>query len=165
MKDYTVIQKWNDDFNGAGIYSLVDENGKRYIGQAVHIQNRLEHHRIQLNKAWKDRDAMIYEGNKLIDAVRNGARFRVEILKKLSWDDATVNILRYWESFYLDYYGGLENTYNGAVISAPVWSYEPFNDINYVIEISDEDILKKLDEVENKQGYIKGLIRKDIGRE
>lgn len=30
---------------------------------------------------------------------------------------------------------------------------------------TDADILEKLDEVENKQGYIKGLIRKDIGRE
>jgi hypothetical protein len=27
---------------------------------------------------------------------------------------------------------------------------------------TDEDILKRLDEVENKQGYIKKLIRKDI---
>lgn len=30
---------------------------------------------------------------------------------------------------------------------------------------TDADILKKLDEVDNKQGYIKGLIRADIGTE
>lgn len=30
--------------------------------------------------------------------------------------------------------------------------------------ITDCDILKRLDEVENKQGYIKGLIRDDISK-
>lgn len=30
---------------------------------------------------------------------------------------------------------------------------------------TDADIIKKLEEVENKQGYIKSLIRKDIGLE
>lgn len=29
---------------------------------------------------------------------------------------------------------------------------------------TDADILRKLQEVDNKQGYIKNLIRKDIGR-
>ena len=30
---------------------------------------------------------------------------------------------------------------------------------------TDKDILERLDEVENKQGYIKGLIRSDIKRD
>lgn len=30
-------------------------------------------------------------------------------------------------------------------------------------DMTDADILKKLNEQKNKQGYIKGLIRKDIG--
>lgn len=38
MKDYSILEKWIDDYNGAAIYSLVDENGKRYIGQAIHLQ-------------------------------------------------------------------------------------------------------------------------------
>lgn len=30
---------------------------------------------------------------------------------------------------------------------------------------TDEDIIDRLDNVDNKQGYIKGLIREDIGKE
>ena len=48
-KEYLAIGKWDDMYNGAAIYSLVDQDGKRYIGQAKKLQNRLEQHRISLN--------------------------------------------------------------------------------------------------------------------
>lgn len=35
------VLTWDTDYNGSAIYSLVDENGKRYIGQAKHLQHRL----------------------------------------------------------------------------------------------------------------------------
>lgn len=162
MKDYSVVKEWEDNYTGAGIYSLMDENGKRYIGQAINVQNRLETHRRELSKICKNNEAITNEGSKLADAARNGARFKVEILKKLPWHKATVNILRYWERFYLDKFGGLKNTYNSCVVYDPVWSYEPNNEVTLKIDITDSDILDKLESVGNRQGYIKELIRKDI---
>lgn len=162
MKDYTSIEKWDDDYNGAAIYSLVDERGKRYIGQASRLQNRLETHRRELNRAHKSRDTIVSEGAKLADAARNGARFRIEILEKIDWSKSSVNNLRYWERYYLNKFGGLENTYNSGEIPDPVWTYEAFNDVALILEIDDADILGFLDRLENIQGYIKGLIRQDM---
>lgn len=166
MKDYTIIEKWDDDYNGAAIYSLVDENGKRYIGQASHLQDRLETHRRELAKAWKCKDGIIKEGFKLAEAGRKGTRFRVEILKKISWDEATINVLRYWENYYLERFGGLEKTYNTGVMYYPNWNYEGFNNVVFVLDFNetDADILAKLDSCDNKQGYIKSLIREDMSR-
>ena len=163
MKDYTTIKKWNDDYNGAGIYSLIDESGKRYIGQAKHVQQRLESHRCALNLAVRKKDAFVNDGIKLVDAVRNGVKFRVEILKKIPWYDATTNILRKWESYYLDYFGGIDKTYNGAVVPYPSWKYDPYNDVTVDIIINDAEIAKRLNTINGKQEYIKNLIREDIG--
>ena len=126
-KKYISLEKWDDDYNGAAIYSLVDSEGKRYIGQATHLQDRLETHRRQLNKAITNPEGECAEGKKLIDAVKNGMKFKVEILEKIPDDKATVNILRCWEAYYLDCYGGYDNTYNSAAMPSPVWSYEEFN--------------------------------------
>ena len=44
--------------------------------------------------------------------------------------------------------------------------YDAANTVQFKMKLNkntDSDILKKLDSVENKQGYIKGLIRDDIG--
>lgn len=44
--------------------------------------------------------------------------------------------------------------------------YEAKNTIQVHLKLnknSDADIIKKLEEVESKQGYIKGLIRNDLG--
>jgi hypothetical protein len=163
MKYYTTIEKWDDLFDGSAIYSLVDQNGKRYIGQAKNLQNRLDTHRRELNKAYQGRNVRINEGAKLIEAVKNGVRFRVDILKKFQWHEATVNNLRYWENYYLENYGGVDNTYNFAPIPYPVENFEDFNSVELVIDIS-ADILEKLSEVDNMQGYIKSLIRADIAK-
>lgn len=161
MKEYIILQKWDDDFNGGAIYSLVDEGGKRYIGQAIHLQQRLNTHRIELNSAYKG-NPHSSEGSKLYDAGRRGVKFHVEVLKKFKWNEVTVNNLRYWEKYYLEKYGGVENTYNSTCVYEPNYSYEPFNDAILELEIKDADILDKLSEVDNMQGYIKKLIREDI---
>ena len=47
-----------------------------------------------------------------------------------------------------------------------VAKYDAKNTRYFAIKLNkthDADIIKKLDEVDNKQGYIKELIRKDIG--
>lgn len=160
-KDYTIIEKWDDDYTGSAIYSLVDNDGKRYIGQAKSLQARLNTHRQQLNLAYKNEKAIIPEGKKLIDAVRDGKKFKVQVLKKLMWNETTINNLRYWESYYLEKYGGINNTYNTAPIPLPVWNCRSLNEITLAIEL-DKDIIEALDQVDNKQGYIKELIRKDM---
>lgn len=127
MKDYSILEKWIDDYNGAAIYSLVDDKGKRYIGQAIRLQQRLETHRQVLTRAFKHKDVYVVENENLVNAVRNGIKFKVEILYKIPRCKATVNMLRYYENYYFQKYGGYKNTYNIAPISAPVWSCDHFN--------------------------------------
>lgn len=164
MKEYLAVKKWDDDYDGSAIYSLIDEFGKRYIGQAIHLQQRLETHRRELNKASKGNNIHINEGEKLVDAVKAGRVFSVEILKKLEWSDSTVNNLRYWENYYLDQFGGIDNTYNNMPIASPVWDYDPFNDVSVLIQIKDSDVLNHLEQMENMQDYIKGLIKSDVSK-
>ena len=45
--------------------------------------------------------------------------------------------------------------------------YDSLNTKNYIIKLNkktDADIIEKLSSVENRQGYIKALIRKDIDK-
>lgn len=161
MKSYESIDKWDDNYNGAAIYSLVDKtNGKRYIGQAKHLQQRLETHRRELNRIIYNPNCLTAEGIKLKNAVIKGSRFKVEILHKIPELSACVNELRYWESFYHNKFGGYENTYNTAYVIEPEWYCEPYNDVELVIDVDDADIINKLNSVPNKNEYIKGLIRR-----
>lgn len=127
MKNYTILENWIDNYNGAAIYSLIDENGKRYIGQAIHLQNRLETHRRALTRAYKHKDAYVVENENLVNAVRSGLKFKVEILLKIPREETTVNRLRYYENYYFQKYGGYKGTYNIAPIASPIWNYKQFN--------------------------------------
>jgi predicted GIY-YIG superfamily endonuclease len=129
MKDYSILEKWIDDYNGAAIYSLVDENGKRYIGQAIHLQQRLETHRRVLNRAYKGLPITVIENENLLNAASKGKKFKVEILLKIPWYETTVNMLRYYENYYFQKYGGYNGTYNIAPIYPPVWDCEYLNKI------------------------------------
>ena len=75
MKDYSILEKWIDDYNGAAIYSLVDENGKRYIGQAIHLQQRLETHRRVLNRAYKGLPITVIENENLLNAASKDCEY------------------------------------------------------------------------------------------
>lgn len=161
MKDYTALKNWNDDYNGAAIYSIVDRNGKRYIGQAKHLQQRLDAHRQALNKAYKGIDVNVIENQNLVNAARNGETFSVEILYKIPWYKASRNMLRYYEKYYLDKYGGYKNTYNIAPVYAPNFNYMPYNEITLGLEL-DADIIEYLGSMDNVQGFIKNLIRSYI---
>lgn len=190
----TIIQPWEEEYAGAAIYSLVDANGKRYIGQAMHLQERLNSHQKALAEMLQHPEKRPLEGLKMIKAVRSGVKFRVEVLKKLEGGEATINNLRYWEGFMLEQYGGIENTYNSQIPPVPIWNHEPFNYVivNEPSEVSkhkhraqrienwqkanlrrvtvklnktvDADIIEKIEQLENVQGYIKRLIREDINK-
>lgn len=162
-KDYSALEKWDDDYNGACIYSLIDSNGNRYIGQAMHAKQRYNQHRQELSKAKRGIPSS-NEGLKMREAVLSGAVFRFEILIKIDWQDASINILRDLEKYYLDIYGGIDNTYNTAPVTSPNWRCVHFNDVYILLDLkeTDADIIEWLGQQDNMQGYIKNLIREDM---
>lgn len=51
-------------------------------------------------------------------------------------------------------------------MTTPQERYDKKNTVQFKMKLNrktDADIIKKLEEVKNKQGYVKALIRKDIG--
>lgn len=162
--EFIAIKKWADDYNGAGIYCLTDENGKKYIGQSKHIQDRLHTHRQNLNRAAKNYEVHAIENEGLIEYARNGGVLTAEILLKLPWNMATKNNLRHFEGVFCEKYG-YKNIYNSIPAYTPNWHFEADNEIELEIildKITDADIMEKLATVGNMQGYIKELIRQDM---
>lgn len=129
MKDYSILKQWNETYNGAAIYALVGSNGIRYIGQARKLQSRLNSHRIEFNKIYKKDNCISSENAKIIKAIKDGVTFTVEILIKLPPNKTTINYLRYYERYYLEQFGGYDNTYNKGYINMPRWDYAPFNEV------------------------------------
>lgn len=138
----TVILPWDDDFTGAAIYSLVDSNGKRYIGQATRLQERLASHQKACASILDGSATSPLEGQKMVRAIKDGVTFKVEILKKLENGEATINNLRYWENEYVKKFGGLEDTYNVSKPPAPIWTHDPFNEI--IVNESPDEARKRI---------------------
>lgn len=159
--DYLCLQKWEDEYNGAGIYGIKDKTGRYYIGQAKHIQKRLHQHRQFLNMAARGREPASTENPHLLEIARNGGKLWAEILHKIPWNEATDNNLRYYELYYYNKYGGFEKTYNVAPVNAPLRHIESMNNITIKID-AEADIIPFLDGIENVEEYIKELVRKDI---
>jgi len=164
-KDYSIVEKWDDDYSGAAIYSLVDKDGKRYVGQAKNLQNRLNTHRAELARVYHNPNAYTCEGRKLAEAAIKGTKFRVEVLEKIPWSETTVNHLLEREEYWLQKYGGLEGTYNSACIPTINWWWDGNNEVELKLSFDEEDIVTKLNQTDDKQGYIKELIRADIAKD
>lgn len=165
QKEYIAIGEWHDDYDGAGIYSLVDQDGKRYIGQALNMQRRLNQHRIALNKVAKNEPGRVAEGMELVDAVASGKRFHVEILKKIDKFNVTKNVLNYWEKYYFEQFGGYDGTYNSQDLYEPRWDYEPYNDVSIKIDFDEneeKDIIAYLDSYDSPSEEIKRIIREEM---
>lgn len=109
---------WNTKYDGSAIYKLTDQDGKVYIGQTKHLQNRMKSHRAAFRRVCKATPQELEErymgiGQKLVDALRNGKVFRMEMLKAFTEVyEASKQELDYWEDYYLKMYGGVDNTYN-----------------------------------------------------
>lgn len=115
------------DYAGPGIYSLIDENGKRYIGSSKNIKKRIQEHNSSMLKAAKERG--VWSVNKEIDdAVKNGVSFRVEVLHRFE-GGCTFYDLVDMERKYIDYFGGAKNTYN-SMITADLKS-EDYKSLRY----------------------------------
>lgn len=127
------LVKWNIKYNGAAIYSLVDDKGKRYIGKTIHLQNRLNTHRHELNKVYRTQSKdFTNEGQKLVNAALNGTVFRVEVLLFIPPESVTENFLRLLECYYYSKYGGLDRTYNSTPPNEPNWYAKDFNERIFV---------------------------------
>lgn len=62
------------EYNGAGIYALVDDNGKRYIGSSVHLRSRIKQHNTYMRVAIIDGHSG-FLNPKIENALLNGANF------------------------------------------------------------------------------------------
>lgn len=98
------------EYNGAAVYSLVDEEGKRYIGSTTHLRSRIKQHNTHMRIVIRDgHDGFLNQ--KIENAVLNGAKFRCEILAKI-YGEITKHELEEIERIFIKRYGGIDNTYN-----------------------------------------------------
>lgn len=128
-RDQPEIISWDTDFKGSAVYALVDEDGKRYIGQSKHLLRRLVTHRAALRRIRKGEHYYgSLENAKITEAVKNGKTFRVEVLKTFpDVYEASLKQLVYWENYYIEQYGGPEQTYNITYTPGVNPNYEPDN--------------------------------------
>lgn len=98
------------EYNGAAVYALVDENGKRYIGSTVHLKNRIKQHSTYMRTAIRDGHSGFLNA-KLENALLKGTIFKCEILAKVNVE-ITKKELEEMERIFLKHFGGIENTYN-----------------------------------------------------
>lgn len=125
------VLSWDTKYNGSAIYALVGSNGKEYIGQTSHLQQRLMAHRSEFRRILNATDKQIksdrfLEGKKMIEAIRAGVTFKVRILKSFpEVYQASKNDRFLWENYYLNQAGGLKETYNDEPSGVVNDFYEP----------------------------------------
>ena len=102
-------------YNGPGVYALIDENGKKYIGSSIHVHSRILAHLSTFRKILKygeNRHRKDYVSNYyLCDAIKSGAVFSAVVIEKLK-QGGNIYELVDLERFYLEKAGGLGATYN-----------------------------------------------------
>lgn len=113
-KEYLAIHEWQTKYNGPAIYCLTGKTGKRYIGQTIHLQNRLNSHRRAFNRIVKGTVKERVESHVLTNAVSSGEMFTVEVLKRIPDTIATSSILSYWEQYYIKKYDTFHSGYNSG---------------------------------------------------
>lgn len=96
-------------YTGAGVYALVDENGKKYIGSAKNVKSRIQKHNKELQKALDGETSQASKS--MIDAAKAGHIFRAVLVEKLP-ESGSLYDLRDMERRYLNEAGGLKSTYN-----------------------------------------------------
>lgn len=91
------------EYEGIGIYAIVDENGKMYIGQAINVKKRLLWHskNIPLNGS----------SSKLYQAYQDGHTFTAEVLEEIDYG-VTKFFLAQREEYYIRKYNTFRSGYN-----------------------------------------------------
>lgn len=90
-------------YSGIGIYALVDDQGKMYIGSSKNVSHRIKQH----DKAIRDNAA----ARKIQEAVAEGRTFRCELIEKLDYGISTYDLLER-EQFYVDKFDTAKSGYN-----------------------------------------------------
>lgn len=93
-----------------GIYSLVDEKGKRYIGSSKDIRKRVQFHQTHINLFLRD-GVDGYINPSIAEAITLGIKFRCEVLARF-YCDLTDREKREIERVFIKKYGGIDSTYN-----------------------------------------------------
>ena len=100
------------EYGGPAVYSLIDENGKKYIGSTVNLRRRLKAHASSIRLVQrKGMDAFISDA--MADAVRAGHTFRWSVLETFP-ADIPDGILRLAELRHIEKAGGIDSLYNGT---------------------------------------------------
>ncbi len=110
-KNIPVVVTEIPDYDSCGIYALVDEKGKRYVGSSIHVKTRIIFHKTHLSfvkRGWGSG----HVNKKMADAVKQGVVLKAELLEKV----ADESLLWKREQYYINKFGGLENTYNEVMI-------------------------------------------------
>ncbi len=91
------------DYEGVGIYAVVDENGIMYIGSSVNVKRRLLWHskNIPLNRS----------STKLWKAYQEGHKFKAEIIEKLGYGISKLYLLQR-EEYYIKKFETVAKGYN-----------------------------------------------------
>ena len=107
------------EYNGPGIYALIDQYGKKYIGSSIHVHDRLKGHMFNIRRIRKQGYVDGGISSKLGAAVVSGSVFRCEVLEMIE-EHATEEYIGEREKAWLAREGGQDNTYNGRSICRPV---------------------------------------------
>lgn len=134
------------DYEGPGIYSITDENGKRYIGSSKNIKRRMFAHNTSMARARNE--SGIGAINKEMDsAIKSGISFHVEILHKFEGGCSFYDLVEA-EREYIDYFGGTKNTYNDMVTED--LRKRDYSDLKYWGGINSEKARENLERIKMK---------------
>lgn len=97
-----------------GIYALIDNNGKMYIGSSKNIKQRVSSHQTHFKTYLRDGvDGFINPAMK--EAMRNGLSFKCEVLAKFNCDLSSTE-RREIERIFISKFSKLKALYNYSVI-------------------------------------------------
>lgn len=80
------------DYDGIGVYALIDNTGNMYIGSSKHINQRLRQH----NQAIRSGT----ENKKILQAIEDGKTFHCSIIEKLDYGVCQYDIKKKRNSVY-----------------------------------------------------------------
>lgn len=103
--------------NFGGVYALVDQKGKKYIGSSKDIKKRIIFHDTHIKEYLQNgRDG--YLNYKMQKAIDDGAVFRCEILATFLCEMSSKE-MRAIERVFVEKYGGIKDLYNCVNITNP----------------------------------------------
>lgn len=98
-----------------GVYALIDDDGKRYIGSSKNIRRRMIQHNTYMNVCRRDGHSGFLNGD-IEKAVNACHTFRCEVLASFACP-MTPDELREIERVFIDKFGGCKATYNQLPIN------------------------------------------------